>query len=72
MLATYELSDKKYPILVQQAKVLGDKMVNAFVGVTLRHHWLDTCANNFQNHSIPYSRLDWNTSKPSLATVSLL
>lgn len=32
-LAAYELSGQKYPALVNQSKVLVDRMTNAFVGV---------------------------------------
>ena len=33
-LTTYELSGQQYPALVNQAKVLVDRMTNAFVGVS--------------------------------------
>ncbi|KAI0942114.1 hypothetical protein AcW1_009570 [Taiwanofungus camphoratus] len=54
-LCAYEMSGQQYPELVNQAKVLVDKMTSAFVG----------------NNSIPYGYLDWNTSTPYSGTSNI-
>lgn len=35
ILSAYELSGEKYPILVQKAKELGDKLAFAWIGVSV-------------------------------------
>ncbi|KAH9917187.1 glycoside hydrolase [Fomitopsis serialis] len=54
-LCTYELSGQKYPALVNQSKVLVDKMVNAFVG----------------DNQIPYGYLNWNNATPVTGTTNI-
>ncbi|KAJ7243612.1 glycoside hydrolase family 47 protein [Mycena haematopus] len=54
LLASYELSGKKYPILVAKAKELADKMAFAWIG----------------DNALPYGYMDFNTNTPILATES--
>jgi len=54
-LCTYELSGQKYPALVNQSKVLVDKMTNAFVG----------------DNQIPYGYLNWNNNTPVTGTTNI-
>ncbi|KZT65305.1 glycoside hydrolase family 47 protein [Daedalea quercina L-15889] len=54
-LCTYELSGQQYPALVNQSKVLVDRMTNAFV----------------DNNSIPYGYLNWNDGTPVVQTTNI-
>ncbi|KAI0729772.1 glycoside hydrolase [Fomitopsis betulina] len=54
-LAAYELSGQKYPALVNQSKVLVDRMTNAFVG----------------NNSIPYGYVNWNDGTAVVGTTNI-
>ncbi|EPT00562.1 hypothetical protein FOMPIDRAFT_59833 [Fomitopsis schrenkii] len=54
-LCAYELSGQKYPALVNQSKVLVDKMTNAFVG----------------NNQIPYGYVNWNEGTPVVGTTNI-
>lgn len=39
LLSTYELTDRQYPKLLEQAKILGDKMAYGWVGVRFSLVW---------------------------------
>ncbi|KAJ6588148.1 glycoside hydrolase family 47 protein [Mycena capillaripes] len=54
-LSSYELSDKKFPVLVQKAKEVVDKMAFAWVG----------------NHDVPYGFMDFSTNKPKISTSNI-
>ncbi|PCH35277.1 glycoside hydrolase family 47 protein [Wolfiporia cocos MD-104 SS10] len=54
-LVTYELSGYQYPALVEQAKVLVDKMAYAWVG----------------NQSVPYGYMNWNETTPVVGTLTM-
>ncbi|EKM58119.1 glycoside hydrolase family 47 protein [Phanerochaete carnosa HHB-10118-sp] len=54
-LSAYELSGKKYPILVQKAKEVADKMSVAWVG----------------SNKVPFGEVDFNTSTPEIATSNI-
>ncbi|KAG5635310.1 hypothetical protein H0H81_011772, partial [Sphagnurus paluster] len=51
LLSAYELSDKKYPILLQKAKEVADEMAYAWVG----------------NNDIPYGFLDFAKNSPTVS-----
>ncbi|KAF8183018.1 glycoside hydrolase family 47 protein [Mycena galopus ATCC 62051] len=55
LLASYELSGEKYPILVAKAKELADKMAFAWIG----------------DNAIPYGYMDFSTNTPTLATSNI-
>ncbi|KAJ7033752.1 glycoside hydrolase family 47 protein [Mycena alexandri] len=55
LLSAYELSGEKYPILVQKAKEVADKMAYGWVG----------------NNSIPYGFLDFSTNTPTISTSNI-
>ena len=54
LLSAYELSGQKYPILVEKAKQVADKMSLAWS----------------LGNTVPYGFVNFNTSQPTLATVS--
>jgi mannosyl-oligosaccharide alpha-1,2-mannosidase len=53
MLSAYELSDPKYPVLVEKATQLADQLAFAWVG----------------NNVIPFGHININTSTPNEVTV---
>lgn len=71
-LSAFELSGKKFPILVEKAKEVADKMSVAWVGV---RHPKDKDEStliglNSQSNKVPFGEVDFNTSSPQIATVS--
>ncbi|GLB41810.1 putative glycosyl hydrolase 47 family protein [Lyophyllum shimeji] len=53
LLSAYELSEGKFPALLQKAGEVGDKMAYAWVG---------------QNNAVPFGFLDFTTNEPVIAT----
>ncbi|GJE85507.1 glycoside hydrolase family 47 protein [Phanerochaete sordida] len=54
-LSAYELSGKKFPVLVEKAKQVADKMSLAWVG----------------SNKCPFGEVDFNTSSPQIATSNI-
>jgi mannosyl-oligosaccharide alpha-1,2-mannosidase len=64
ILSAYELSGEKFPILVEKAKQVADKMAFAWEGVSvtwLRFRQLE--AEFDQNKAIPFNQVDFSTNK---------
>ncbi|KAF8074979.1 glycoside hydrolase family 47 protein [Lyophyllum atratum] len=55
LLSAYELSDRRFPALLQKAKEVGDKMAYAWVG----------------NNSVPFGFLDFATNEPIISTSNI-
>lgn len=73
-LCAYELSGQKYPALVNQSKVLVDKMTNAFVGVrNVLQYSNDSMLTEriIQNNQIPYGYVNWNEGTPVVGTTNI-
>ncbi len=73
-LSAYELSGQKHPILVTKAKQVADKMSVAWVGVSAL--MLNPVNMNLrfypQSNTIPFGEVEFNSSTPQIATVSLV
>lgn len=73
-LSAYELSGKKFPVLIEKAKEVADKMSVAWVGVNITYspsHVACSYPTAAQNNAIPFGEIDFNTSTPQVATVRL-
>ncbi|KAG0041659.1 maturation of Asn-linked oligosaccharides protein [Gryganskiella cystojenkinii] len=55
LLSAYEISQKKYPVLLQKARDLGDKLAFAWVG----------------NNAIPFPDIDFATNTPTVRTSNI-
>ncbi|KAF8637898.1 hypothetical protein AX17_002521 [Amanita inopinata Kibby_2008] len=55
LLSAYELSDAKFPVLLQKAQEVADKMAYAWVG----------------NNAVPYGFLDFTNNSPNIATSNI-
>ncbi|KAF9568668.1 glycoside hydrolase family 47 protein [Agrocybe pediades] len=55
LLSAYELSNQQFPILLEKAKEVGDKLAFAWVG----------------NNDIPFGFLDFSTNTPQIATSNI-
>lgn len=75
LLSAYELSGQKFPVLLQKAKEVADKMAFAWVGVSIKLFYITVKVGIndpgiFKDNKIPFGFVDFTTNTPTVATVS--
>lgn len=70
LLSAYEMSDRKFPVLLEKAKQLADKLAFAWVGVSSSTNYIDIKLTLPKNNDIPFGHININTNTPVVDTVS--